>query len=157
MLIRITKKNERSQLLCKRNDGTYTFTSLNAGTPYHDIAHYVVEDTLNIKDGFFGLIVQGYSIEQLSSPVVIKTLPAEILVAEVITRALHSLYVGACTEDQFIPLIKEELKDKGAGILNYLYEDTVYKMRDRYDKLAIQWKNLIDGESLEVNFNLPRI
>jgi len=78
MDIVITKGKSRNNLTCKRDDGTFTSTNLGPNIPYHDIAHYVVEKTFSMENGFYGKVKLGMSIEELSDKEIIKTLDSEI-------------------------------------------------------------------------------
>jgi hypothetical protein len=109
MKISIRKKNGRSRLLCTRADGSFTFSETGPDVPLHDIAHFIVEKELNLKKGFYGNIALGHSIEQLSDRDVIRTLGAETWIAEIVTRALQSLFSGACAIEDFGLMIEQEL------------------------------------------------
>jgi hypothetical protein len=56
MKIKIKKGSNRNQLICIRPDGTMIKTDLGPNVPSHDIAHYVLESTLNLQEGFYGNI-----------------------------------------------------------------------------------------------------
>ncbi|HYM34860.1 MAG TPA: hypothetical protein VET48_05645, partial [Steroidobacteraceae bacterium] len=97
MKIAITKKQNRNRLICTRDDGTYLMSDLGPKLPYHDLAHYVVESALRLRQGFYGKIASGYTMAQLGDKEVIKRLPTEDWQAEVLARALGSLHTGVCT------------------------------------------------------------
>jgi hypothetical protein len=50
--------------------------------PTHDLAHYAVESVLGIDDAFFGLIAQGWAIDDFASPGVVRRLPAAAMYVE---------------------------------------------------------------------------
>jgi hypothetical protein len=153
MLIKITKKINRNILVCTRADGSYTKVEMGSQLPFHDIAHYVVDKSLSIKNGFYGLIAQGYTIEQLSDKQVIKTLGAEAWISEVLARALGSLYTGSCSLEQFIPLIQTEMKGRGEeDKIPILDEEKVLEMLAEYTALLSEWRNLPDGGAVEMIF-----
>ena len=153
MLIKITKKQNRTILICTRADGSYTRADMGAQLPFHDIAHFVTDKKLNIKNGFYGLVAQGWTIEQLSDKDVIKTLGIEAWISEIMARALGSLYTGSCTVDQFIPLLQTEMTNRGGGNkAPFLTQDMVIEMQAEYTALLDKWRSLTDGESLEMEF-----
>jgi hypothetical protein len=114
MKIAISKSGNRSKLVCTRENGTFVVADLGPNLPYHDLAHYVIENKLRLRKGFWGMISSGYSISELSDKNVIITLDVESLVSEVIARALQSLASGACSTTQFIDLINAELTQLSA-------------------------------------------
>jgi hypothetical protein len=69
LLIQITKRSDGGGLLrCVRADGSVTWQkqeSRHAGFfALHDLTHFAVESTLGFQRGFFGLIAEGWEIEE---------------------------------------------------------------------------------------------
>jgi hypothetical protein len=152
MIVRITKKAERNLLACIRSDKSYTITNAGPGLPHHDIAHYVVESQLELKNGFFGLIAKGYTIDQLSDPEIIRKLGPESWLAEILTRALQSLHSRACTVDQFLPLVQAEVETRRDLEMPVLNEEIILIMLRRYQELLLEWSEIKDGNALEMEF-----
>lgn len=150
MRIRIIKKSGRNTLICTRPDGSYTKAEVGPVLPHHDLAHYVAERQLSLKNGFYGAIATGRSIEELSDKEVIKTLGAESWFAEIVTRALQSHSSGACTTEQFISLVREEMETFRLSVEYQLDEHAILQMADSFKQLLGQWNALPDGESLEL-------
>ncbi len=68
MRIELEKRSEGGAVLrCIRGDGTTTWQRHDghqaAFFPFHDLTHYAVEQTLGLRDGFFGLVAAGWPIE----------------------------------------------------------------------------------------------
>lgn len=154
MKLILTHKGNRNQLTCYRKDSSTTTTNINSTTPYHDLAHFVVESELKLKSGFYGNIENGYSIEELSRKEIIQILPQESMVAEIITRALQSLWSGACDLEQFIPLIKSELNTLNINYPLNITNETVESILSEYQKLIEHWNLVKEGESLELVFEI---
>src|SRR3982751_4823753 len=61
-----------ASLTCTRRDGSVTWQrqrgSLGAVFPPHDLTHYAVEQTLGFQHGFYGLIADGWAIEDFAKP-----------------------------------------------------------------------------------------
>jgi len=157
MKINIKKGNNRSQLICIRPDGTMTKADMGPAVPLHDIAHFVIENTLHLADGFYGNILKGYSIEQLGDKEIIKAFGAETMFSEIATRALQSLSSGACNIAQFVSLIKNELSQFSIHYTFYILEDIIVKMLIEYQHLIGQWNSLSDGDMLQLSFTLQKI
>lgn len=157
MRIRIINKGNRNQLVCEKRDGTLEIADLGPKLPFHDIAHFIVERQLELKNGFYGNIYNGYSVQQLSDKNIIKTLPLQSTVAEITARALQSLGAGACTEEQFTSLINEELKHYSIDFSLNFDKEQVTQMLDAYKYRISQWEALKEGEALELNLEIePR-
>ena len=68
MRIELEKRSEGGAVLrCIRGDGTSSWQRHDgqqaAFFPFHDLTHYAVEQTLGLRDGFFGLVAAGWPIE----------------------------------------------------------------------------------------------
>jgi len=146
--IRIQKRGGRNLLRCIRADGSFTQADTGPGLPGHDLAHFAAESTLGLREGFYGLIATGYTIAELSDRNVIPQLPPGVWVAEVLARALGSLHTGACTLEQFAPLVQAELGDRAPALPDPL----VRAIANRFAELMAAWHALPDGETLELAF-----
>jgi hypothetical protein len=157
MRITLTKKAARNRMVCTRDDGSYTQSDLGPSLPFHDLAHYVVETTLNLKQGFYGHIASGYSPEQLGSSDVIKTLPIESWFAEVLARALGSLHSGACSTEQFPTLVNDEMRRFNHAESKTPSSAVATSLLREYQSLLDRWEALREGESLKLEFSLTSI
>ena len=122
--------------------------------PYHDLAHFVVERTFNLTDGFFGHIARGYSPGQLSDKEVIRSLGREPYRAEILARALGSLDTGACNPDEFESLVNTELAALSLSGMR-IAPEVRDAMAVEYRDLAGAYASLPDGESIELVLNGP--
>lgn len=80
--IEIVKQPDGAGVLrCTREDGTVTWQKQNirhaAHFALHDLTHYSVETTLDYRQGFFGLIAEGWDIEDTTGKEARGTLPGE--------------------------------------------------------------------------------
>lgn len=148
MKLRFIKKSPRNKLICERSDGSTEILSLGEQMPSHDLAHYVVESRLNLKNGFYGNIANGYTLAQLEQTEFIRTLSPETMISEVLTRALQSLYSGACKIDEFVGLVDAEIKPVMPDYNLILSNENVQEMLVHFQDLIIQWKALKDGEEM---------
>ncbi len=80
-------------LTCMRSDGSRTWSKLDAVFPIHDMTHYAVETELNAKDGFFGLIAQGWDITDFGIPEKRAKMPLEALWVEHVVGIVWTEYV----------------------------------------------------------------
>src|SRR5205085_9837202 len=79
--ITLTRGKDAADVLAiTRADGTKTWS--RQAQPYlsfHDLAHYVVEATLGMRDGFYGLLAQGWDITAFGDKSKTKDIPAEAI------------------------------------------------------------------------------
>jgi hypothetical protein len=94
LTIEISKQPDHSTLLrCIRADSSITWqkqTKHAAHFVLHDLTHYAVETTLGYRHGFFGLLAQGWDIEDTTGKGAKGSLPPEALVVERIVGLLDS-------------------------------------------------------------------
>lgn len=150
MKIILLKGKNRNTLSCIREDGTLTRANLGPGIPNHDIAHYVVETNFNLKNGFFGKIKSGMSIEDLSDKEIIAKLESETWLSEILARNLQSIGSGAVKADEFIKLVYLESQNgKRIEVPNMTFAD-VQKMIGVFNQLCQEWKSIPENENLNL-------
>ena len=155
MKIRIINKGSRNQLVCERKNDIAEVADLGPALPFHDIAHFVVESQLGLRNGFYGNIYDGYTVRQLSDKEFIKTLPLQAIVAEVVTRTLQSLANGACIKSECMSIVTAEFSIHKIDYPLTLDETVIEQMLSRYEELLTQWKNVKEGEALEMVIVFP--
>lgn len=149
MRILFTKKEPRSQIMCIREDGTFTSSTVSAGLPHHDLAHYVIERALKLNRGFYGNIAAGYSMQDLGDKEIIKTLPPETMQAETVAGALQFLERGSSDIEQFFWMVQEGLGEVPAGLTPTI----VQAMLSEFQALLQKWEALPEGETMELLFS----
>lgn len=154
--IRIINRGNRNLLACEQESGRFEITEIGSNLPFHNLAHYIVERGLNLKHGFFGHIYKGYTVEQLSNKEIIKTLHVETVISEISARALQSLSSGDCNIDRFPQLIYEEFNKFSIVFSLHLTEEKIIEMLLEYKSLLEQWKELSEGEGIEVHLDLEK-
>jgi hypothetical protein len=152
MEVQITKRGRRNELACLRRDGSRTASNVGPGLPYHDLAHYVVERHFGLREGFFGHIAAGYSIEALADKALIQSLGPESWVAEVLARALGSLFTGACTLEQFASLVTEDLATLKIRAPEGLNAAAGEKLLAEFKELVARYDALKNAETLRLRF-----
>jgi hypothetical protein len=139
-------------MVCTRADGSFAASDLGPSLPYHDLAHYVVESALQLKQGFFGHMAGGYSPAQLGDKDIIATLPAESWFAEALARTLGSLHTGACTAEQFPEIIRAEMQRFNYDTSTAPTAVQARALLAEYQRLLDRWNALGQGESLNFEF-----
>lgn len=148
MRIRFTKEHGGHQLTCTRRNGTSTQGALVPSLPHLELAHFVVESQLHLEQGFFGLINEGYTIEQLSDPSVIATLPAGWSEADALARTLQGLSNGTVAQSDFITSVEGE----SSRATKALTDAVITHMLQTYVTLLNSWENVEEGAALELRW-----
>ena len=152
MRIEIQKGNGRNLLRCIRRDNTIEVADLGPSLPYHDIAHFVVETEMSFHRGFYGNIQSGMSIAELNNKEIIKGLPGESWLAEIMTRNLQAIASGAARAEEYIELVGWEISTMNGVDPIELRLGNVQRMFERYTAYVKQWKNLLEGDALVLEF-----
>src|SRR5688572_16107999 len=90
--IQLTKRSDGGAVLkCIRADGTETWQKQEGKNasffPLHDLTHFSVERELGLRAGFYGLIADGWSLEDTTGKGTRGALPDEALFVENVVGA----------------------------------------------------------------------
>jgi hypothetical protein len=145
--IEISKQPDGAVILrCTRKDGSVTWqkqTKHAAHFALHDLTHYAVETALGYQRGFFGLIAEGWDVDDTTGKGARGPLPAEAVEVERIVGLFDS--------------------ERGSGVLwtleefnqfspRVLTEADVQRVRASRGTLFQQWFALSPGQELQLKF-----
>ena len=152
MRVQITKRSDESGVLrCVRTDGSVTWQKQTdrhaAYFALHDLTHFAVETTLGFRRGFFGLISEGWDIEDTSGKGARGPLPPEAGEAELIVGLFSAERAGGViwTVDEF----HESAAMVGARQLSF---DEIVRVKKKRSELFQQWFAIEPGATLELQF-----
>jgi hypothetical protein len=141
-------------IFTKNNPATHTITIFKDGEKWdevtldtktyflHDLVHYCVESELRLKQGFWGMIDQGYKMDQLSGKT--NELTDELRRIEHIVGATQSVYSGYMSAEMF----HENLK-----VIQYsVSEGFLEKVMEKVKSVTDKWTYLPVGDSLKLEF-----
>ena len=159
MQIKIKKGyHSLSILSCTREDGTYTSGRLQHGMEYHDLAHYVVEKTLDFDQGFYGLVCSGDNIEDFGLPrnirpehLMPKNLPLQSIQTEYIVNQLMLMTLQN-NSDGFIATLDHAFTLANIPYPHNLNESTLQIILGKYGSLIKQWEALNENDSISFTF-----
>jgi hypothetical protein len=161
VLLEFTKRGDgRTVLRCVRADGSVTWQrndDQNARFfPLHDLTHYAVETGLGFSQGFFGLIAEGWNIDETTGKTARGTLPNEALEVEYIVSAFSAERAGGAraTAEDFNELAATFANAKGMPSPRRLTDEDLAKVRAHFDDLATRWRALPADSTLELAFPL---
>ena len=147
--IEIVKQSDGGGVLrCTREDRSVTWQKQRKHAAHfalHDLTHYAVETALGYRRGFFGLIAEGWDVDDTTGKGVRGALPAEAVEVERIVGLFDaergSGVLWSREEfNEFAPLALTDAQIQGVGTLRA--------------GLFHQWLAIAPGQKLELKFEL---
>ena len=161
LTIRLKRHPDGSaSITCTRGDGTVTWQRQNGKLgmvfPPHDITHYAVESTLGYRAGFYGLVADGWNIEDFAAPWPRGDIPGEAREVELIVGCLDSERRNASrwsahefNDHARVYVSATRFKDTPVPSLT---DEQLEEIRALRDGILARWHALALGESLELAF-----
>jgi hypothetical protein len=147
LTVQLTKRADGSGVLhCTRADGSITWQKQTRHAEHfalHDLTHFAVESTLGYRRGFFGLITEGWEIEDTTGKGSRGPLPPEALEVERIVGMFD-------TERGSGVLLMAE--DFNGHITRQLAEAEIARVRACRGDLFSRWFAVEPGGTLELQF-----
>lgn len=157
MRVQIVKKADGAGVLrCVRADGSVTWQKQTdrhaAYFALHDLTHFAVETTLGYRRGFFGLIAEGWDIEDTTGKSARGPLPPEAGEAEVIVGLFFAERASGViwTVDEF----NEFAAVRGARLLT---ADEIARVKKKRSELFQQWSAVAPGAAIELQFEAAAV
>lgn len=157
--IEIAKRTDGGAVLrCTRPDGTVSWQRhtgpQGAFFPLHDLTHFAVETVLGVREGFFGLVAQGWEIEDTTGKGSRGALPPDALVVEQIVGFLDRERASAAewTADDYTTHLGIAGVVLPAEVRSALTDDTLARIRAVRQELFGRWAATARGESLNLTF-----
>jgi hypothetical protein len=156
------RADANAQLVLTREDGSFTAGDIGPPMGYgpaHDLAHYVVESTLGLAEGFLGLVASGWDIADFEVKGMAARLPAEALFAETAAGQLsseHMLGQPSSAED-FNWSMRAKLESNHPDFVVPSIDGAQLEgMRARLLELHCAWFAVVPGKVLELEFRSIR-
>jgi hypothetical protein len=160
LLIQLTKRPDGSAgLRCTRADGSVTWQRQEgryaAFFPLHDLTHYAIETELGYTRGFFGLIVEGWSIEEMTGKSPRGPLPREAIEVEHLVGLfdLERTSGTPWTADELHAHARAYATDARLPPPREHGDDQLERVRRRLRDLLDLWLALGPGQTLELQFD----
>ncbi|HYJ05752.1 MAG TPA: hypothetical protein VEX43_11495 [Chthoniobacterales bacterium] len=161
LALHFTKRSDGGAFLrCIRADGSATWQKQEGNHanffPLHDLTHYAVETELGFRHAFYGLIAEGWDIAETTGKGARGPLPNEALEVEYFVSAFAAERAGgaATTAEEFNQLAATYADARGMPRPRSVTDEELTKVRSRFDELAVKWRSLAPGETLELAFPL---
>ena len=163
LLIQITKRPDGSGVLrCVRADGSVTWQKQGMRqAPFfalHDLTHFAVESTLGLR-GFFGLVAEGWDLEDTTGKGSRGALPREAVEVEYIVGSFDTERASGTllTADEFNDFAAIHASSCGRTATRRLTDEEIASVRARRGELFSQWLTLLPGATLELRYESPGV
>ena len=160
MRIEIAKRADGGAVLrCVRGDGTVSWQRQSgpqaAFFPLHDLTHFAVETVLGARDAFFGLVAQGWEIEDTTGKGARGALPRDAVVVEHIVGFLdvERATGGEWTADDYIAQLTMVGVVPAPQMRAAITDVALVRIRDLRRDLFGRWATTPAGEMLELVFD----
>lgn len=160
--VRITKRTDGSAVFhCRRADGTVTWQvqrgPSGAFFPFHDLTHYAVETELGLRRGFYGLLADGWDVEDTTGKGSRGPVPAETLTAENVVGLLDQERAGGVVwaAADFLAAAAAFAAQHGRPGPPAWTDPDLERVRGRVRELFDQWRAVPPGGTLELSFDRP--
>ena len=162
LLIEIVKRPDGGALLrCTRRDDSVSWQRQSGPQatffPLHDLTHYSVETVLGIGDGFFGLVAQGWEIDETTGKGARGPLPADAVVVEHIVGFLdvERATGGVWSAEDYC----DQLAIAGVAlpprVQRALTDAALARIRELRLELFARWSMTAAGDALRLSFSVP--
>jgi len=162
LLIQLTKRADGGALLrCAREDGSATWQKQQgrqaAFFPLHDLTHYAVETELGFTRGFYGLIAQGWEIDQTTGKSTRGPLPEESIIVEHLVGQLDLERASGVTwtAAELNAHAAEYFRGQDLPAPRPLDDAALSRVRGRLRDLYARWLALPPGQTIELTFDAP--
>ena len=159
LTVRITKRTDGGAVLkCVRADGSNTWQKQEgkqgAFFPLHDLTHFAVESELGVRNAFYGLIADGWSIDETTGKTPRGPLPPDALFVEGVVGTLDAERASGSrwTAEEFNDSAALHAKNSGRPAPRQLTDDELARIRKRRAELFTAWNELPTGQALDLAF-----
>lgn len=155
----MTKRTDGGAVLkCVRADGSETWQKQHgpnaAFFPLHDLTHFAVESELGVHRAFYGLIADGWSIEDTTGKGARGALPPDAIFVENVVGTLDAEGGSGSrwTAEELNESTARFATSNGRAVPRRLSDDDLARIRRRRAELFERWRDLPQGETLELDF-----
>ncbi len=155
LIIQLRKgRDGPSVLTCVRADGSRTWSRLHPFHPVHDLLHFALESTLGLRGGFFGLLAQGWSIQDFAAAGAAGRMGDEAAWAECMVGQLDRERAGGerWTASDFNEGLRLTCDRDGRPCCRAVSDHELESVRALHRELLVRWHATADGGTLELTF-----
>lgn len=125
------KGKTKNTLVCKRKDGSSTWSTVDQFMIIHDLAHFCVESKLGVVKGFYGLIATGIDISDFENKEKInsKNLPVDSKITELIVGQILTERADNKLLENFNVTLKESANALGINKAGRIENEDLISIR----------------------------
>ncbi|MBI2813531.1 MAG: hypothetical protein HYX71_04550 [Opitutae bacterium] len=140
-----------------RTDGSAASGRIGSGGfgAVHDLTHYAVETTLGLRQGFYGLLAQGWDIQDFEVKGAAHQLPDEAIVTECIVGQLgNAVFAGRePAVEEFNWLVRSAVDGVRPGAaVPVIDAESLRLIWHTLEALLARWRALPPGETLGLDY-----
>jgi hypothetical protein len=122
----------------------------------HDLTHLAVESVLGLRRGFFGLVAEGWEIEETTGKQARGPIPDEAKALEYIVGALDCERASGAIwpAEDFNRQATIHVASAGLPEPKQLTDEELARVRARRDELFAEWRAIQPGQTLELHFDV---
>lgn len=141
-------------LACVRDDGTRTWGKEHPFFPIHDLTHCAVESVLGFHEAFFGLVANGWNIDDFAKPHASRRMPSQAIVAEHVVGVFdrERALADPLEAEAFNETVIASLPPSQRRTFRKLSQTQLSQVRHLRAALEARWHALKAGETLDVAF-----
>ena len=158
--VRFTRKRDESVVLdLRRADGTSTWQRCTDATgrffAVHDLTHFAVETTLGLRRAFYGLVREGWGLDDFGPPWPKGPLPPEALRAEMIVGSFATAWASGVVPNaaDCNAGMDSYADERGIAALQHVTEDEMLRIREALAPRLRTWNELPVGRTMELHFS----
>lgn len=175
--VRLVRRSDGGVVLhCDRRDGSSTWQRHTERQAqffgFHDLTHFAIETTMGARQGFFGLLADGWDIAETDGKSARGPLPPEAIGVEHLVGLLERERLGGAmslTADEVIALLDQATGDTAgpregertnpltnrltSRLTNKLTDELLAAARARMQALHAEWASLPPGNAMELSFD----
>ena len=155
LTIRLKKTPDAPPVLTGvRADGSATWQHSHVAFPVHDLVHYCVESALGFRDAFFGLVAQGWNLEDFGNGWPRGPLPPQALIAEEIVGEVWRAFMARepLSAAELNSRVAEHRAQHALPVARAVTNDELAAIQAQLGELAMQWRALAPGGTMELVF-----
>ena len=118
----------------------------------HDFIHFALESEAHLKNGFFGLLDQGYSYDELSNKEPSDFPKEEGMEVEMVVGPFTGIVKESVAVADLIHFLERIFEAHGKQLPLWITRQLLERAHKRYKRVVGEWNSLEFGETLELVF-----
>jgi len=148
--------NGNHVLSCKRKDGSITWKHVSPFFIHHDLCHFAAEQSIPLKNAFFGMVNNGTNISDFELPKDQRSfqLTEEAIFAEHLVNLL-TIELAQGKMENFLEILRISFHEHSAtDLLTTVTATKLDEIRNRCEELKKMWDSLPENETLTLLFEV---